>query len=516
LAQNEADAALALLDFPLPVDLPPAQSAQYFLARARAYAMTGQQLIAARERVEANAYLAMDTERFHNNQAIWQLLSQVPAVELEQELATTGAGELPGWLELALIAGKSLHSRVELDIAIYDWRQRYGPHSGGEQIIPELLAAAVDTDIVPKHIALLLPFNAQHHEAATAIRDGFLAAWYDAAPDAGSPPISIHDTSTGNIMDVYHHAVAGGADFVVGPLEKEAVADLVSTGNLPVRVLALNQVTFSPLPQAATAASVTPPVYQFGLLPEDDARLVADHAWFNGYANALVITSGSSWGNRVFQAFSSQWLGLGGRIIEHVTIGGAPEDLAVSIKQLLNIDQSELRAKELSGRLGKKIHFEPRHRQDADLIFVEAPPLTARQIMPQFRYFGVTDIPVYSIPGVYSGISDPAEDQDINGIIFADMPWLVDPQLKYSALRRTLYAKWDLDNSTYQRLYALGIDAYRIIPELAVMSRDQERTFSGVTGTLKVSPEGIVQRTPSWVRMVNGVTRLLDQAPATY
>lgn len=516
LARHEADAALAMLDFPLPVDVPSALSARYYQTRARAHAMMGQQLVAVRERVQADPYLATDTEHHANNRDIWELLTQVPAAELEQELATAGAGALPGWLELALIAGKSLPNRAKLDIALYDWRQRHGPHAGGEQIIPQLLAAAVDTEIVPRHIALLLPFNPQHHEAATAIRDGFLAAWYDAASDATRPRITVHDTSTGNITDVYHLAVAEGADFVVGPLGKEAVAALVDAGNLPVRVLALNQVASSPLPQAGTAASVTPFVYQFGLLPEDDARLAADRAWFDGYANALVMTTGSSWGNRVYQAFSSQWLALGGRIIEHVTIGTAPENLVLSIKQLLNIDQSELRAKELGARLGKKIHFEPRHRQDADLIFIEAPPLTARQIMPQFRYFGATDLPVYSIAGVYSGIRNPAEDQDINGITFADMPWLVDPQLEYSALRRTLYANWDLDHSTYQRLYALGIDAYRVIPELGLMFRTRERTFSGVTGTLKLTPEGIVQRTPSWVRMVNGATRLLDQAPGGY
>ena len=58
--------------------------------------------------------------------------------------------------------------------------------------------------------------------------------------------------------------------------------------------------------------------------------------------------------------------------------------------------------------------------------------------------------------------------------------------------------------------------SYRVIPELALMFRTRERTFSGVTGTLKITPEGIVQRTPSWVRMVNGATRLLDQAPGGY
>jgi hypothetical protein len=311
-------------------------------------------------------------------------------------------------------------------------------------------------------------------------------------------------------MTIYNQAVADGADFIVGPLEKEAVTVLLSGTSLPVRVLALNQVSTNSGQETGTGISTLPPVFQFGLLPEDDTFQAADRAWFNGMANALIITHDSNWGDRVFNAFTTHWQTLGGKIVEHVRIADTAEDLAAPVKELLNIDKSELRARELAGVLGKKIQFEPRHRRDADLIFMAAPPVVARQIIPQFRFFGATSIPIYSISGVYSGIHNIEADNDINDVIFADMPWIVDPALENSALQEKLNRNWGQADSPYKRFYALGIDAYHIIPELAELFLNGRGSYSGVTGMLSVTRDGHIQRTPEWVQMVKGIPQLLD------
>jgi len=509
LFQNKPDTALQLLDFTLPADLPRPLSADYYLARGQAQEMQGQILNAARSRVKLAAYLATDEEVRNNNGAIWLLLSQLDAADLQKEL--TGAdGELSGWLELAIIAGTLLHSRPELDTALDAWKQRYGAHPAGTQIIPELYATAAETVIHPRRIALLLPFDAQYRDAATAIRDGFLAAWYETSVAADRPAVRIYDTSLADIMEIYNRAVADGADFIVGPLEKEAVTTLLTSTALQVKVLVLNQVSAAPEQKSDTVTSTLPSVFQFGLLPEDDTYQAADRAWFNGLANALIITSDSNWGERVYNAFSSHWQQLGGKIVEHVKIPGSAEDLALSVKELLNIDKSEQRAKELAGILGKKIQFEPRHRQDADLIFMAAPPVVARQIIPQFRFFGENNIAIYSISGVYSGVRNIEADNDINDVIFADMPWVVDQELENSPLQQKLNRNWGQVDSLYKRFYALGIDAFRIIPELPELFLRRKGGYNGVTGVLHVTQEGHVKRTPTWVHIVKGVPRLLD------
>jgi hypothetical protein len=514
LSQNVADTAMRMLDFALTPDIPRVLAADYYRSRALADEMQGQLFNAVRTRVQLAGYLDADDEKSNNNHSIWVLLSQAGVADLQKEL--NGAGtELAGWLELAIIADTLLQKQAELDAAIGAWQQHYGSHPAAAQIIPELLAAAAASIIQPHQIALLLPFNAQYHDAASAIRDGFLAAWYEAPATKDKPVVRIYNTSDQNILNVYNQAVADGADFMVGPLEKEAVATLLSVNNLKVRMLALNQASTVQDQKTETATSAMPSIFQFGLLPEDEAHQAAERAWFNGLANALVITPDTSWGERIFNAFSTRWQQLGGKIIEHVSIPGGTEDLAVPVKQLLNIDSSELRAKELTGVLGRKIHAEPRHRQDADLVFLASPPLVARQLLPQFRFFGVDNIAIYSNSSVYSGVPNPEADNDINGVIFPDMPWLVDTALEQSPLQQALNRNLQQNESSYSRLYAFGIDAYRVIPRLAELFLQKNSKFNGATGTLSVTREGFIQRTSTWVQIVKGSPQLLDEAHIT-
>jgi len=124
----------------------------------------------------------------------------------------------------------------------------------------------------------------------------------------------------------------------------------------------------------------------------------------------------------------------------------------------------------------------------------------------------VDNIAIYANASVYSGVSDPNADTDINGVIFADMPWLVDTALEQSPLQQALNRNWGQNESLYRRLYAFGIDAYRVIPGLAELALQKNRNFNGVTGTLHLTREGFLQRTSMWVQVVKGSPQILDEA----
>ena len=47
--------------------------------------------------------------------------------------------------------------------------------------------------------------------------------------------------SAGSVGGAYQKAVSEGADYVVGPLDRDQVSALFAQGNLPVPVLALNR-----------------------------------------------------------------------------------------------------------------------------------------------------------------------------------------------------------------------------------------------------------------------------------
>jgi Putative lipoprotein len=89
------------------------------------------------------------------------------------------------------------------------------------------------------------------------------------------------------------------------------------------------------------------------------------------------------------------------------------------------------------------------------------------------------------------------------------MPWVVDPGHLYSPLQQTLNNNLEQDESAFRRLYAFGIDAYRIIPHLGRLFMQNEQ-YEGETGLLKTTKDGHIQRQLTWTKFVNGTPQLLD------
>lgn len=508
ILNKDAQAAIKKLGTGIPEESPRPLLAAYYQTRAMALQMDRQPGPALRARIELAQYLDAVEVRRDNQREIWQLISQMQTPEIEQELANAvGQPTLASWLELGVIYKTLVFDPPALENAITAWTQRYPDHPAIDVILGEIRALSGQVNVQPRQVALLLPFSAQYQDASRAIREGFLAAWYEASGD--KPLIKIYNADNQNIVSAYQTAVNEGADVIVGPLEKEAMATLLASGNITVKTLALNQINgSSENDQDGDANTAAIPLFQFGLLPEDETILVADRAWSDGRANALIITLDNSWGDRIFNAFSEHWTRLGGRVVEHVKIPANTEDYAKPVKQILNIANSEQRTKELTAALRRTIHFEPRHRQDADIIFLAATPVMARQLIPQLRYFRADDISSYSISTIYTGQHDPEANSDINGVIFPDMPWMIDPAQEYSPLQQTLNNTWRQDQSPYRRLYAFGIDAYRVIPELGKLS-SHVIVFQGVTGDLRMNANGQIQRQPAWARFVDGTPGLL-------
>ena len=91
-------------------------------------------------------------------------------------------------------------------------------------------------------IALLLPQDGPLASVGKALREGFMAAHYQAQQAGQNPPaIEFYDSSKLTSMDeFYRKAQADGVQLVVGPLEKPLVKQLSTRPQLPIPTLALN------------------------------------------------------------------------------------------------------------------------------------------------------------------------------------------------------------------------------------------------------------------------------------
>jgi hypothetical protein len=310
-------------------------------------------------------------------------------------------------------------------------------------------------------------------------------------------------TTPEDAIAAYQQAITDGAQFIIGPLRKDAVQALATRPQLTVPILALNQIE--------DPSVFNPSLYQFGLAPEDEAREVARLAWHEGFTRTIALLPNTEWGERVYAAFAAEWQQLGGVILEAERYDTARTDHGKIISSVLNLDSSKARKQRLSSHLGRKLEFEPRRRQDVDFVFLIASSRQARLIRPQLRFYRASALPVYTTSRVYSGTPDADKDADMNGIIFCDMPWTLESGGNWDHLHRTINASWPGNASRYGRLYALGIDAYRLTPYLG---SNMFAAYHGVTGNLSLASQGHISRSLRCAKFSHGLPVLLEPAVA--
>jgi outer membrane PBP1 activator LpoA protein len=431
---------------------------------------------------------------------IWNAVSHLP----DYDLAALGGSEDPvkaGWGTLGLTVRAHLDDTALFPERIEHWKQQFPVHRAQGPLIERLLELSENFSVRPRRVALLLPFDTRFSGAAKAIRDGFLTAWYSDPQIGMRPAVAIYDAEDSNINEAYERAVVEGAELIVGPLGKNAVGTLAARTDLTVPVLALNEAGDGSAAIGDSTSMLSAGFYQFGLVPEDEVRQTAARAWSDGHTRAIALVPDSSWGERLLAAFAEQWRKLGGTLLGQIAYTNDPSAYAMSVKQALNIDLSEARAAALRKFLRRPIVFEPRRRADVDFVFLAAFPVNARQLLPQLRYYRAEAVPVYATSHVFTGVIDTGRDQDLDGVIFGDMPWLVGAADVDSF--NAVSQGW-AESTQVRRLFAFGIDAYRIIPYLARMRVQHRTRVPGATGLLHMDAAGRIHRELTWLRFADG------------
>ena len=505
--ENHPDVALVDLQQATRLDIKGTHAIRIHGLSAQYLDRLNRPLDAAAERAELDTLLTDPAAKNSNGIALWSTLSKLSVADLNQHLPSASPALRP-WIELALIADTSRLDPAQFKTRVDQWKQAHPGHIGADIMTAELAAHPEQAAIKPHQVALLLPLSGQFAGPGAAIRDGFIAAWYADTGNTQKPALQIYNTSHTDIGKVYNQAVQDGAQLVVGPLEKAGVDALSKREHLPVPTLALNDV-LTPL-----STTRVDNLFQFGLPPEEEARQVAQRAWFDGHAHALAMVPDDPWGQRVLEAFKDRWHTLGGELVESQTYQADTRDYSTPVKELLDIDASEQRIKAISNVVGRRVVAEPQRRQDVDFVFLAAFPNQARQICPQLRFHRADDLPVYSTSHIYVGTPDASRDIDMDGTVFGDMPWILRPD-DGDPVKALIRQKWPDDAVVYGRLYAFGVDAYRLIPHLAELTARPGNRFDGETGTLSEAANGEILRQLTWAKFSNGLPVLLDQPTPT-
>jgi outer membrane PBP1 activator LpoA protein len=506
ILRSDIDQALDLMEPSPGEETPSALRQRYHANMAEIFRLSGNLLESARELNVLDLLQADDPiARLKTQELLVQTLASMTDTAL-QLLQPPPPSNMVGWMELARVVKLQIDRPAELASTLALWRERFPQHP----VLQDYLASLMEQRGLSSsdHIAILLPRSGPYANVATALRDGFMAAWYQQPPE-NRPQLRFYDSSNHeDIQHIYQQAVLQGAQRVVGPLNKDAVNMLLQMESLTQPVLALNQVE--------RMNSVPPNLFQFGLAPEDEAEQVAERAWLEGRQRALLLTPSGNWGDRIGHHFRQRFEALGGQVLEVQHYNDQENDFSAPIRQLLNINESKARIEGLKQFLGMRLESEVRRRHDADFIFLAARPKQGRQLGPQLEFHHAGDLPIYATSHIYSGVADNNRDRDLGHVSFVDTPWLLEDEQGGELSRSRLQRLMPGVKGQYARLYAMGIDSYYLLANLEQLYNQPGRTFSGKSGTLFLDPHNRLHRLLAWADMNQGKATIIGYAPRVH
>lgn len=384
---------------------------------------------------------------------------------------------LAGWLELGSILADVRAGALGTQRRLQAWRERYPAHPASEALWRGSLAPPPAAGDLPRQVALLLPLSGRAQAAGQAVRDGFLAAYYDQG-GAARPHVRLYDVAVRDAPSSYLQALADGSDFVVGPLTREDVASLATLADGRATTLALN---FLP-----DGVAVPQRFYQYALSPEDEARLAARRIVADGHLSGVTLVPRSDWGQRVHAAFADEFAAAGGTIVDQADYAPSTVDFNELLRRLL----------QTTGERGSA------PRPDAQFIFVAAQPVHGRLVRTQLRFIYASALPMYATSDVFDAAGPGS--MDLDGVTFPDMPWVLDPFGPAATARLAAERAFPGRSGQLGRLHAFGYDAYRLISELRRLQSGGSPPLPGLTGRLSVDGSGRVRRELDWAQVING------------
>ncbi|GGY27681.1 hypothetical protein GCM10007387_07180 [Pseudoduganella albidiflava] len=317
-------------------------------------------------------------------------------------------------------------------------------------------AAAVPGQTV--RIGLVLPLRSEAlGRAADAVRAGFMAAW---ERDRAGFEVTVVETGDAaeEILSTYQSTVAQ-QDIIVGPLARSAVTTIAASPLVTKPTIALNH------PEDREGTTLPPQMLSIGLSIEEEARQVAEWAAREHPAASVMILSGSAaWQRRIANAFATHapQVGMTTKTLELTALNGYLSD-------------GEMVA--LRARLAE---------QPVDLLFAALDADQTRQLRTALAAPPLGDIPLYGTSSLNPGRVSLYQGPELDGVKLLDLPWQIQRD-NPTVASYPQPAPRDEERLTadMERLYALGIDAFRVAREIAVRP-GQPITLDGVTGQLSI------------------------------
>jgi outer membrane PBP1 activator LpoA protein len=507
--------------------------------QARIAALQAQLLVNKKQWLEAAIVLQnTDIEEPEKTQTTWSWIKRLDLSELEKARLSETA--LQPWLQLAIIIKRFALEPELFNQQLVNWQSRHLGHPLVTNIPEEIKLSLIQTPIQAKRIAVLLPLTGRLANQGLAIKEGILAAYLEDLPNAKitSNSSAYYGESIGKTAlntQQYReirffdsalktaqqlNEIVTDFDVVLGPLVKEQIINLTEVLPPDKILLALNRVELKvntpkldQLDQKVESSLTAPEHYYFSLAPEDEAQQLALHIQQKQLVRPIVFAADNPTTQRMAEAFIAKWQETPNAIQPDLTIFTDSKDMRIRVSQMLDVAQSKQRINQMEVLSDVEVFGVERNRRDIDSIVLFANPEQAKLLNPiieaSLSPFARRSLSVFASSRSYSLDLNSNSLRDLRNLTFTDMPWML-PDHSWQSLANQTSRLWPQKQDTLLRLFAMGFDAYNLLPNLRRLKTLPQLVSHGLTGEINVDDRGVLRRRLLLAQVAQDRVKLLE------
>ena len=440
----------------------------------------------------------------------WNFFSKLSTNQLSKISVPENDLTLKGWIDLSytyqrnnikapvqdgdspeVLEAKNTNRKNQLKRAILDWAAKYPNHPAQDivAIITGEQTLAVD-NVNSKKVALLLPLSGSSRIFGNTIRQGYVdaAKFYPQEPQQN---VIVLDTTSIPMDNLIQQAQEQNIDLIVGPLLKSEVSQIKQLAP-SIPVLALNKV------DDGTVSSNK--MCFFALSPEDEAKDAADHIFAQNKQKPLLVIPQNELGRRVAQSFAKQWSQISNGSQAYVQYVGNLNTLRANINHSsgISLTGSPIAFNNDDGSASMSSNGSS---SGFDAIYVYASYDELTLIKPMLDMGagktignGSSSIALYSSSKSHVANASNDFNYDMNQTEYSDIPLIINSSEKTTAMIPSNIQK----DYSLTRLYAMGIDAWRLANRFNQLDSYQPNFLAGMTGKLSTSNQCEVTRSLAW------------------
>lgn len=447
----------------------------------------------------------------------WNFFSKLNVNEINSIVVNEDDSILQGWINLSyaytnnskapttqegdtpeVIAEKTQKQKQALKQAVADWLTQYPDHPA-KNILPiltgEQTLAAADTNA--KKVALLLPLNGSSRIFGDTIKQGYSDA-IKFFPQEPQQNVVLLDTTSAPMDTLIQQAKEQNVELIVGPLLKDEVVKIKQLAP-SIPVLALNKVDNNTIS--------TNKMCFFALSPEDEAKDAADHIYAQSKVKPLLLVPQNDLGKRVAQTFAKQWSQLSANNSQaYVQYFGNKSSLSANMNQNsgISLNGSPILINDATTQ-----PVPPEQSASFDAIYIYSSYDELTLIKPMLDMgaaksgTNLSQIMIYTSSKSHVANASNDFNYDMNKTEYADIPMIIN---RTDNMLEIIPSNIQKDYSLL-RLYAMGIDAWRLANRFNQLDSYQPNFLDGMTGKLSTSNQCEVTRALSWQQYIHGSTQ---------